>query len=491
MAGLIRTTANGDKIYKDRYGRQVYIEQPKTPTVQLAGITDSTKEMLGKYSDSFKPSQAVTNAQNRLNTVLGTKPGEYQQSAAVTDAQNRLNTVLGTKPGEYQQSEVVKQAQDYLNSIISGKPGDYQSSHKGQLDALYNQIMNRPDFSYDPGSDPMYDQYREMYMNLGQQAMMDTAAQAAALSGGYGSSYATTAGNQAYQAYLQQLNEVTPDLYQMALNRYNAEGQDLNNRYAMTAELENQEYARYLDELNKWQAEHDAAQSDYWNQYNADYAQHQDKLAQYEADRNYAQNEYWNQAQADYQKYQDALDRYNQAYGMAQDEYWNLYNSEYGKYQDERNYWQSMADRENAQHNADREFEYNQSMAEKELAYNQAMALLTTGKVPSEELLEKAGISSADAKALAKAYKPKTSSGSSSSSKKSSSSGSGNTGSGTSTKKAETYTVTDAAKDRLYSYRSLISRGEILKSEVVEEVGRAVTNGYITEKDGEYILNNL
>lgn len=293
---------------------QVQPAQQATPYTGLAGVSGSTQNMLGKYGAGYTP------------------------------------------------SETVSQAQSYLQQVVSGKPGAYQSNYKQQLDDLYSQVMNRPQFSYNMGADPLYHQYRDQYMNLGQQAMMDTTAQAAALTGGYGNSYAATAGNQAYQGYLQQLNNVAPELYQMAMQRYQQEGDDLNTRYAMTSDLEGQDYSRYQDDMSRWQAERDAANADYWNQYNADY----------------------------------------------------------GQYSDMMNYWSQMAAQENAQWNANRE-----------LAYNQAMAILQTGKTPSSALLTAAGISAADAKKLAAAYKPKSSGGGSSRSYSSGgSSGGGNNSSG-------------------------------------------------------------
>ena len=84
--------------------------------------------------------------------------------------------------------------------------------------------MNRKDFSYDMNSDVLYNQYKDQYQALGQTAMADTMAQASALTGGYGNSYASTVGNQAYQSYLSQLNDKVPELYQLALDNYNRQG---------------------------------------------------------------------------------------------------------------------------------------------------------------------------------------------------------------------------------------------------------------------------
>ena len=65
-------------------------------------------------------------------------------------------------------------------------------------------------FNYDVNGDPLYQQYKHSYMTQGKQAMEDTIGQAAAMTGGYGNSYATAAGGQAYQSYLDQLNDRYP-----------------------------------------------------------------------------------------------------------------------------------------------------------------------------------------------------------------------------------------------------------------------------------------
>lgn len=130
----------------------------------------------------------------------------------------------------------------------------YQASYDDQLQAIYDQIVNRDKFRYDLNSDALYQQYADQYQMMGQQAMMDTIGQAATLTGGYGNSYASTAGNQAYQAYLQQLNNVVPELYGMAQDQYNAEGDKLLTQYSMLGDMADDEYGKYQDALNQyWQ----------------------------------------------------------------------------------------------------------------------------------------------------------------------------------------------------------------------------------------------
>lgn len=105
-----------------------------------------------------------------------------------------------------------------------------------ELERLYAAITGRPAFSYDPASDPVYNSYARSYRRRGRLAMRDTMGQAAALTGGYGSSYAQSVGQQQYDSYLQSLGEALPELYGMALQRYNAEGDALKTAWELASE---------------------------------------------------------------------------------------------------------------------------------------------------------------------------------------------------------------------------------------------------------------
>ena len=128
----------------------------------------------------------------------------------------------------------------------------YAGTYDQQVLDIYNKIMNKEDFSYDVNSDALYQQYKDQYKTLGNLAMMDTMGQAAAMNGGYGSSYAQSVGQQAYQGYLQQLNDVVPELYQMAYGQYENEVQDMYNQYDMVSGLAKDEYNKYQDDLDQY-----------------------------------------------------------------------------------------------------------------------------------------------------------------------------------------------------------------------------------------------
>lgn len=142
--------------------------------------------------------------------------------------------------------------------------GSFTFSENEWLERIKDSIDNYGEFSYDVNSDALYQQYADQYMRQGKIAMQDTMGQAAAMTGGYGNSYAATVGNQAYQSYLQQLNDRVPELYQLALDRHNMGKQDLYNQYGMLLSEYEREYGLYSDEYNKLLESLGIASDDYY-----------------------------------------------------------------------------------------------------------------------------------------------------------------------------------------------------------------------------------
>ena len=131
----------------------------------------------------------------------------------------------------------------------------YSSNAGQQQSALYQQIAERGPFQYDPGKDPLYQVARDRYVQQGRMAMKDSMGQAAALTGGYGSSYGQAVGQQTYDKNLQGLADMIPELYQAAYSRYQDEGDRLQRQYQMLGEQEARDYSRYRDQMGDWQYE--------------------------------------------------------------------------------------------------------------------------------------------------------------------------------------------------------------------------------------------
>lgn len=186
-----------------------------------------------------------------------------------------------------------RSAMDRLQQVKQQLP-DYKPSYDQSLQELFDRIMGYEPFRYSPREDQLYQSYKQQYAAQGQRAMEDSMGQAAALTGGYGSTYGQAVGQQQYGAYLQKLNDRMPELYGLAYQQYQGELGALQDQYALTDRLAKEEYGRYQDRMEQYYQE-----LDYW-QSAADTAYDR----QLEADRIA-----YDRRQDDYAKQQDAYQR--------------------------------------------------------------------------------------------------------------------------------------------------------------------------------------
>lgn len=218
----------------------------------------------------------------------------------------------------YNESAAVKQAQQGLSGLK--KPGDYQSQYSGQMKSLADTYMNSK-FEYDHNNDPAYQRYKQQYTQNAQKAMQDTVGQVSALTGGYGNSYAQTAGQTAYNGYMDKLNDVITGLEDRAYGRYQDQDNKTLNSLSVVQGLENTDYSRYRDALNDYYANRDYYTNQYNNERSFDYGKYSDALNSYMNNAQFQNTDYWNmvgqentdrdytfqQQQLDYQKQQDAI----------------------------------------------------------------------------------------------------------------------------------------------------------------------------------------
>lgn len=194
---------------------------------------------------------------------------EAQAAAAAEAARPRAEVTAATAKRlqelekGYTPSDEVTAAQAYRDSVAALEPGAYQSRFEERLQALYDRIAGREAFDYEPEEDEAYQRYARLYAARGAAAMEDTLGKAAALTGGYGSSYAQSAGQQAYNGYLQELAALVPELRQAALAEYTQEGKALTDRYGLLRQQESAAYDRWQDTVAQWQKALAQAQSEY------------------------------------------------------------------------------------------------------------------------------------------------------------------------------------------------------------------------------------
>lgn len=226
---------------------------------------------------------------NKSSSVTTSKP-----STTVTTA----SASASVKRPEYEKSQAVKDAESKLSQWESSKPDEYKSKYDTQIESLVEEILSREDFSYDMQSDPLYQQYRQLYTENGQKAMRDTVGQAAALTGGYSNSYAVTAGNQAYADYLDELNSIALELRDRAYEMYSNEGDRLIEDVTLLRGLDGDDYDKYLNTLEQYYADGDYLLEKLSQMSDAEFEAFIAQVDAWENDRDF-----------DFKKLQDELDR--------------------------------------------------------------------------------------------------------------------------------------------------------------------------------------
>ncbi len=157
---------------------------------------------------------------------------------------------------------VADKKEDAVPNTSLGEKGGFYSPNTLLKQNALNDYMKRDPLEYNFNDDPVYQQLKDKYIQQGKMAMMDTMGQAAAaMTGGYGNSYAQSVGQQAYAAQLQNLNDVVPELYQMALDNYNREGEEMLNKYALYSAEEQNDYDRWWNE-RQWEQQYGEKQTE-------------------------------------------------------------------------------------------------------------------------------------------------------------------------------------------------------------------------------------
>lgn len=146
----------------------------------------------------------------------------------------------------------VQETQNQSKGVDFSKiTAEYEGKYDQQLADLYNQITQRKPFEYNSEDDMLYQQYVDRYTKGGKLAMEDTMGQAAALTGGYGNSYAQRVGQQTYDEYMTGLNDQAATLMQQAYQRYMDEGDQLTKQYSMLGQLAADDYSKWADQYER------------------------------------------------------------------------------------------------------------------------------------------------------------------------------------------------------------------------------------------------
>ncbi len=217
-----------------------------------------------------------------------------------SQAQTKPQVPKETKRPVYNKSESLISAENSLNEWQNKEPEEFKSKYSDDIESILNSILNRDKFSYNMNADPLYNQYKEQYIKNGKKAMLDTMANATALTGGYGNSYAVSAGNQAYNDYMTDLNDILVELYDKAYSVYSNEENSLYDKLSILYDSENDDYKKYRDTLSDYYDEGKKLSDKVSEISDLDYKYFTEALEAYDKDRKY-----------NYEKYIDELEQQN------------------------------------------------------------------------------------------------------------------------------------------------------------------------------------
>lgn len=263
------------------------------------GITNysGTASQNTSLLNTLQQQKSSTQASPSNNVTQGTDEGTQNRQTGTQTGSVFKYTNAANYP-TYSQSPQVSQYYDRVQEYENWEPEEYESKYTGMINEILDSIMNRPKFEYgaeEMNADPLYQMYADSYKRNAQLAMRDTMANASALSGGYGNTYAQAVGQQAYDATMAGLNDRALDFYDRAYGRYQDETQSLYDQMGVVTGLDATDYARYRDEVNDYFTNRDYYNNRYNQEYSYDYGQFQDNLALQQWAEEYA----WQQAQAD------------------------------------------------------------------------------------------------------------------------------------------------------------------------------------------------
>lgn len=294
--------ASSKRLYEDAYKRQ------QSPVITVGGKKPSSSSGPGVGNQFQVPGPSATivggnhtpPAPGPAATIV--KPGQNGSGGSSGSGQKTTSDYLTSYiQDRFYPSSKTDDYADRLEDVENSRPGDFQSKYQTEIDSIVDSILGREQFKTDQVFESdLYNNLRDQYLAAGDRAMRDIMGDAQAASGGYGSSFTQSVGQQAYDQSLSQFNNVALDVYDRVYNQYLQEGQELYNQLGMLNQQDSIDYGRYRDEVADWMADRNY----YAGRYDSSWSQDMTEYQQFQ------QMQQWAEQYA-YQKAQDALAQQN------------------------------------------------------------------------------------------------------------------------------------------------------------------------------------
>lgn len=205
----------------------------------------------------------------------------------------------------YAETEEQKRQREAAQQLAYSQPNNAPNNYAQQMQEMYNRVASKGAWSYNKANDKAYQQWAELYRQLGGLSTAATQQAAENLTAGYGSTYAPQVAAQTDNAYQANVDAALPAFYQQAQEEWYAQKQnDLAAYQAAIEEYQNIENSN-ANRNNAW-ADITGAAAGRSNQENAN------AINQYTDNRDFWLDQYW--------KEQNAA---NEAAETNSERYWN------------------------------------------------------------------------------------------------------------------------------------------------------------------------
>ncbi len=217
------------------------------------------EERTGWHNEAEKLSRAYGYSRNADGTALTPLGAQNDSSAQRQNVKSNLETIKA-----------------FNDKYASGSD---KNGYQAVINALLSDIAGAK-FTYSAEDDPRY----ALAQEYARDAMNNQMAESAALSGGYGNSYAASAGQQVYDDYMEQ---AANNLEDRAYARFQDEQAERYNRLGLLRDLDDTLYSRSLNEREwDYMTDRDALADLRYDDETA-YSRDRDALADSRYDREY------------------------------------------------------------------------------------------------------------------------------------------------------------------------------------------------------------
>ena len=286
QALIEQAAARGD------YQTAAKLEQQRNAKIEGEGLSYKTTADYAGWLDKTDYGEQIRSA---------VASGGSKQTVADL-LEQRMDKASSTRGMEqWVRDDIYDLAMDYL--LQAPQLPAYESSYQSRIDGLLARLMGRGAFRYAYEEDPLYQAYAHTYQREGRRAGQDAIGLAAQNTGGYASSYASAAAQQAAGYYGSKQADKIPELYKLAYDIWLDEGEQEIAQLGVLSDLEQQEYDRYRDKIEDLQAEADREYARYMDELEAE---RQAEALAYDRDRDALADARYEQ-EWQYQLYRDGV----------------------------------------------------------------------------------------------------------------------------------------------------------------------------------------